>query len=86
MTGLEYIKNSTLHPFWDYSRDPNKEDVSDAFEQGKAESFRELKEKEWKETDLVQWYIGSVDESPPIWTEEHIKELCRDFILIKRES
>ena len=86
MTGLEYIYNRTLHPFWDHSRDPNKEDVADAFEQGKAEGIKELKEKAWKEADLAQWYISSVDAHLPIWTEEHIVELCKDFILIKRNS
>ena len=86
MTGLEYIYNRTLHPFWDCSRDPNREDVADAFEQGKAEGIKELKEQAWKEIDLVQWYIANVDAHPPIWTEEHIAELSKDFILIKRKS
>lgn len=43
MTGQEYIDTRTLHPFWDESRDPNKEDVIDAFEQGKAEGVKEGK-------------------------------------------
>lgn len=41
MTGQEYINNRELHPFWDASRDPNREDVADAFEQGKAEGHNE---------------------------------------------
>ena len=86
MTGFEYIDNRALHPFWDRSHDPNREDVADAFEQGKAEGIKELKEQAWKETDLAQWYIANVDAHLPIWTEEHIAELCKDFILIKRES
>ena len=45
MTGQEYINNSALHPFWDKSRDPNREDVIDAFEQGKAEGVKENKEQ-----------------------------------------
>lgn len=45
MTGQEYINNRALHPFWDESRDPNKEDVIDAFEQGKAEGVKEGKEQ-----------------------------------------
>ena len=34
---------------------------------------------------LVDWYINSVDSSEPVWTEGHIEELCRDFIMIPRE-
>ena len=45
MTGQEYINTRALHPFWDESRDPNKEDVIDAFEQGKAEGVKEGKEQ-----------------------------------------
>lgn len=45
MTGQEYLRNRALHPFWDESRDPNKEDVIDAFEQGKADGSRESKEQ-----------------------------------------
>ena len=48
MTGQDYIKNRHLHPFWDESRDPNREDVVDAFEQGKAEGAREMKEQMMK--------------------------------------
>lgn len=36
---------------------------------------------------LVAWYISSVsDEDKPIWTEEHIEELLKDFIVIPREQ
>ena len=45
MTGQEYINTRALHPFWDESRDPNKEDVIDAFEQGKADGVKEGKEQ-----------------------------------------
>lgn len=32
---------------------------------------------------LYDWYIHSVnDEDNPVWTEEHLNELCGDFILI----
>lgn len=34
---------------------------------------------------LYDWYIHSVcDTDTPVWTEEHIKELASDFILIPR--
>ena len=84
MTGQEYIYRKDLHPFWDCSRDPNREDVSDAFEQGKMEGEKELLLKACNETDLIQWYIASVDANEPVWTDKHIKELCQDFILIRR--
>lgn len=35
---------------------------------------------------LLDWYISSVsDEDEPVWTEEHIKELYNDFIVIPRK-
>lgn len=33
---------------------------------------------------LYDWYIHSVQGGEPEWTEEHIKELCQDFILIPK--
>lgn len=41
MTGLEYVSRRDLHPFWDESRDPNTEDVIDAFEQGLVEGIKQ---------------------------------------------
>ena len=38
------------------------------------------------ESDLIDWYINSVDESEPVWTEEHIYELFNDFYLIPKED
>lgn len=35
---------------------------------------------------LSDWYITSVDDKLPIWTDEHIEELCRDFYLIPKEN
>lgn len=43
MTGQDYINDKSLHPFWDKSRDPNREDVADAYEQGKADGNNEAK-------------------------------------------
>ena len=84
MTGKEYINREDLHPFWDCSRDPNVEDVSDAFEQGKREGVKELLSKACKEVDLIQWFISSVDANEPVWTDEHIEELLKDYILIRK--
>lgn len=33
---------------------------------------------------LISWYIQSVDRHQPIWTEDHLKELDKDFILIPK--
>lgn len=35
---------------------------------------------------LYDWYISSVDDNPPHWTEEHINELCKDFYLIPKKG
>ena len=36
---------------------------------------------------LQNWYIDSVsDEGTPVWTEEHIEELTRDFYLIFKDN
>lgn len=35
---------------------------------------------------LYDWYIASVTDAPPVWTEEHLTELYNDFILIPKES
>ena len=33
------------------------------------------------------WYILCASENcNPVWTDEHIKELCRDFYLIPKEA
>lgn len=34
---------------------------------------------------LYDWYQASIDNTkPPIWTDEHIEELFKDFYLIKK--
>lgn len=37
-------------------------------------------------TTLVDWYITSVGEENPVWTEEHIEELLNDFIVIPKSA
>ena len=34
---------------------------------------------------LYDWYINSVGNESPVWTEEHIDELFEDFYLIPKE-
>ena len=39
------------------------------------------------EAYLTDWYISSVSEDDsPVWTEEHIEELCRDFYVIPKDT
>ena len=48
-----------------------------------------IRDNEREEVDLcylIQWYISCVDSSEPVWTEEHLKELLKDFILIPRKD
>lgn len=33
---------------------------------------------------LADWYIRSVTNDPPVWTEEHIEELFNDFYLVPK--
>ena len=35
---------------------------------------------------LSDWYQASVTDNPPVWTDEHIAEVCGDFYLIPRET
>ena len=43
-----------------------------------------LESKAWDEGIVNDWYIASVFDDPPVWTDEHISELCKDFYLIKK--
>ena len=35
---------------------------------------------------LFDWYISSVGDEAPVWTEQHIDELFRDYILIPKNE
>lgn len=35
---------------------------------------------------LSDWYIASVGEETPIWTDEHIDELLNDFYVIPKDA
>ena len=46
---------------------------------------RWIEENSVSERYLSDWYISSIDNTEtPIWTDEHIEELCRDFWLIPK--
>lgn len=48
--------------------------------------------KDWLENNcadeglLQDWYQSSVDESNPVWTDEHISELMNDFYVIPKDN
>ena len=44
-----------------------------------------VKENSVHEGFLQDWYQASVTEDPPVWTDEHISEVVRDFYLIPKE-
>lgn len=35
---------------------------------------------------LSDWYISSVGNEPPVWTDAHIDELLNDFIVIPKDT
>ena len=53
---------------------------TDGVRDGISEGKKQLLDKAYSESTLIDWFISSIDETvPPIWTEEHITELCKDF-------
>lgn len=53
----------------------------------------EVSEKKYFDVDaaydsktLTDWYISSVDDNPPVWTDEHIYELLNDFYVIPKDT
>lgn len=49
--------------------------------------IQQILSKSYSESTLIDWYISSIDETlPPIWTEEHIAELCRDFYVVPKNN
>ncbi len=44
-----------------------------------------LERESYDHATLSDWYISSVGNEPPYWTEEHIDELLNDFYVIPRE-
>lgn len=44
-----------------------------------------LERESYDHATLADWYISSVNNDPPVWTEEHIEELLNDFYVIPRE-
>ena len=44
-----------------------------------------LERESYDHATLADWYISSVSNETPVWTEEHIEELLNDFYIIPRE-
>lgn len=65
----------------------NKQTYTDGVRDGIAEGKKQLLFNAYSESTLIDWYISSIDETlPPIWTEKHIAELCRDFYVIPKNN
>ena len=45
-----------------------------------------IEENSVSEGFLQDWYQASVIDDPPVWTDEHISEVCGDFYLIPKEA
>lgn len=62
MTGLEYMR--TVCPTTRVGKDPLREDVMDAFEDGIAEGWKQCKEKQWKPSDkqimALRWVLNNI--------------------------
>lgn len=59
----------------------NGYDVAEAFYQGASWVLSQA----WGLDILSDWYKASINETEnPIWTGEHLEELTKDFILIKK--
>jgi hypothetical protein len=63
----------------------------------KCDFYPEIREKVANEEEIVtgipvdigflyDWYISSVGDEDPVWTEDHIDELFNDFYLIPKEN
>lgn len=70
MTGIEYLGRRDLHPFWDGYSDPNREDVVEAYEQGKADGYHEGYDAGARWADSHPRWISVEDELPPKKTGE----------------
>lgn len=56
-------------------------DMIDMFVKG----AKYMLEQAWGYGTLSDWYQASIDNTiPPIWTDEHLDEIFKDFYLIKK--
>ena len=67
--------------------DGSKLTYTDGVRDGISEGKKQLLNKAYSESTLIDWFISSIDETvPPCWTEAHIVELCKDFYVIPKEN
>ena len=46
---------------------------------------KQIKERSVDLSYLTSWYISSIDNTvPPVWTDEHLEELLKDFYIIPK--
>lgn len=82
MTGLEYIGRRDLHPLWDGVRDPIREDVADAYEQGKADGYHEGIDVGAVLADTHPRWISVKEEMPK--EDVFVLVVCDDYVNIAR--
>ena len=78
--------------FWTSAKEPDDEEIDNVYM--KLKEYEDLEEQGMllKKEDAVDegylydWYIHSVSDDEPLWTEAHIEELFNDFILIPKEE
>ena len=85
MTGLEYMR--TVCPTTKVGKDPMREDVADAFEDGIAEGWKQYKKKQWKPSDeqleALEYSLG--DYNIKIFEDRYeiLKSLYQDLKKLK---
>ena len=66
MTGIEYM--NTVCPTTSAGRDPNREDVADAFEDGVAEGYKH----HWKPSEDQMKWLKDVIETVPMTCRQQV--------------
>ena len=53
---------------------------------GDLQNFkRDIFDEAYDYNTIADWYISSVDDKEPIWTDAHLEELLNDFYVIPKE-
>lgn len=94
--GIQLKTNITIEELITKFRKYLAWDVLLAFENkqtvAKLKGGKDMNLKNWLENNcadeglLQDWYQSSVDESNPVWTDEHISELMNDFYVVPKDS
>ena len=70
MTGLEYMR--TVCPTTKVGKDPLREDVADAFEDGIAEGWKQYKKKQWKPS---AFHLGCITDAISMYKDRGINAI-----------